>query len=174
MSKTKNTGFSLIEVLVSILIISIGLLGTSYLLIKGSSNAKTSSLRATAAAQASSLASSMYANNEFWNQRNQLIAFKTNKTNIDSISTNIITTKENCGNCTPAELAGADIKSWLGSLATALPEAKSEVNCPAVTTNKTRSCIIKITWTEHFFGGNEASESAATFGNRDYFLHIEL
>lgn len=173
-NKKINKGFSLLEVLVSILIVSIGLLSTSYMLIKGASNAKTSSLRATAATQASSIASAMYANKIFWGQRNQDISFKSNKTDIESISSNIISSKSACGNCTPSELAGFDLNNWITGLSTVLPNAKSEITCPSVATNKTRSCTIKITWSEVFFGGSDTNSSSATAGDRDYFLHIEL
>lgn len=175
--KAQANGFSLIEVLVSILIIALGIMGTSALLIKGMSNAKTASLRSVAALQATSLASSMYANRAFWAVRENAITFKSTDKTVSSKSSNIDTSKTSCttATCTPAQLAGLDLVTWASSLGTALPDAKSDVSCPTVVNNSARNCTIKISWTERFndAGKNTVTASAGTSGERNYFLHVE-
>lgn len=173
-------GFSLIEVLVSIIIISLGILGISGLLVKGMSNAKTASLRTTAAMQASSLANAIYANRAFWAKHTQAVSFQSTGATVSNPSSNIDTSKASCGSCTPAQLAGLDIKAWVDSLNTALPGAKSDVSCPQTTNDTAHNCTIKISWTERFMDSGKTTtpasanaESVATSGDRSYFLHIE-
>lgn len=168
-------GFSLIEILVSILIISLGILGTSSLLIKGMNNAKTASLRSSAAAQASSLAAAMYANRSFWAVRTSDINFTSSGAEISNKSTNIDTTRPSCNACSPAQIAGLDVSTWVASLDTALPDAKSDVSCPKVDGNAAHNCTIKISWSERFIeqGKTAVAASAATSGERHYFLYVE-
>ena len=174
-SKQVQAGFSLLETLVAILIVSIGVLGTSGLLIKGMSSAKTSSLRATAAMQASSLAAALYSNRTFWAAHDSAISFTSSGASLVSSSTNIDTSKTSCSSCTPAQLAGLDVSTWVNSLNNALPDAKSDVSCPQVTSNSARNCTIKISWSERFIESdkNAGAASVATTGERSYFLHIE-
>lgn len=174
-SKRKVAGFSLIETLVSILIISLGIMGTSSLLIKGMSNAKTASLRSIAAMQASSLAAAMYANRTFWASRANAISFTSSGTSLATKSSNLDTSQTSCSACTPAQLAGLEASTWAASLGNALPDAKSDVSCPAVADNAAHNCTIKISWSERFVdsGKNAAAASAATAGERNYFLHVE-
>lgn len=172
--KNSMAGFSLIESIIAILVISLGILGTSALLIKGMSNAKTASLRSVAAMQASSLAAIMYSNRTFWAARSSAISFTSNGAT-PSTSSNIDTSKTSCSACTPAQIAGLDVATWVTSLGSALPDAQSDVSCPMVTGNTARSCTIKISWTERFIEQDKdaSKSSAATSGTRSYFLHIE-
>lgn len=174
-SRRRIAGFSMIETLVAILIISLGILGTSSLLIKGMGNAKTASLRSVAAMQASSLAAAMYANRTFWATRSNAVAFTSNGAEVSVASGGIDTTKKTCAPCSPAELAGLEVSTWVKSLSNALPDAKSDVSCPAVLEDSAHNCTIKISWAERFIesGKNAAEDSVATAGVRSYFLHIE-
>ena len=174
-SKAQVAGFSMIEALVSILIVSLGVLGTSSLLIKGMSNAKTASLRSMAAMQAGSLAAAMYANRSFWASRGSAISFTSSGTSVSTVSSNIDTSKTSCSGCTPAQLAGLEVSTWVTSLGNALPDAKSDVSCPASDSNTAHNCTIKISWNERFIESNKNASlaSTATAGERSYFLHIE-
>lgn len=173
-------GFSLIEVMVSVLIISLAILGTTGLLIKGVSNAKTSSLRSVAAMQASSLASAMYSNRIFWANRTQALGFASENTTFTSVSSAIPVTATladgcNAAECTPAQLAAADVNAWVHSIASALPGAKSDVSCPQVADDVAHNCLIRITWIEKFIDTSTSASTpaTATSGERSYFLHVE-
>lgn len=186
------SGFSLIEVLVSLVIISLGILGVSGLLLKGLSNTHTAGMRTLVALQASSLASAMYANRAFWaNPESGIIAFSSNADGSINGKNLALVSEGNCigtpqsptpTSCTPAQLAGADVRTWVNGINRAFANAFTELQCTpiAVGSSAYMSCVILVEWEEHFMnvssGSNAAHaiESAATAGRRTYMLHVEL
>lgn len=181
-----SNGFSLLEVLISIVIISLGILGITGLLIKGMSNAKSANQRTIAAMEASSLAASMYANRAFWSTPALPVSFSTqwgaskptisassNITFIDPASCDDVSSK-----CSSLQIAGADAQNWVNSVNNSLANGASNVSCATRTDGafKVNSCDITLSWVEKFVDPSNNSTtqaSSATSGTRTYTLHVE-
>lgn len=177
-------GFTLIEVLVALVIISLGILGATGLMLKAMASAKASSLRTVAALQAASLASAMYANRIYWADTAQSPCFSTSGGGTPGCSyLTVASPATECSPCTATARAIADLAAWRDSVEAALPQAKLDVNCldgtPGATAQASRpqSCSIRLAWNEHFIDVRHADNpqpiaSAATFGSRAYVLHV--
>ncbi len=121
-SRARRGGFSLIEVLVSIMVLSFGMLGVASLLAKSLSGSHTSSLRTQAIVLADDIADRMRAN------RTTAVSLAPN--NYEGIAP----AENRCravhyGHrhavpviCTPAELAADDLFDWLAQIAAVLPQ----------------------------------------------------
>lgn len=182
---TRSLGFSLLEVMISLIIISLGILGITGMLIKGMSNAKSANQRTIAALQASSLAASMYANRAFWAAPSPAVSFSTqwgaSKPSITS-STNInfidASSCDGAGKkCTPQQIAGADAQNWINSINSSLANGASNVSCTTRSDGAfmINNCDITLSWTEKFVDASNkisSSSSAATSGTRTYTLHV--
>lgn len=183
-SQKSALGFSLIEVLVSLIVISLGILGASGLLLKAMSNSKTSESRTVAAMQASSLANSMYANRLFWADTSKSISFQTDGETIVSQTNITADSTTNCNTssavCNAKQMAEYDVGQWKLSLNRALPGATSKVACQPSASNLPQNCLIDISWVEGFVNSSTASvnestaiaETSATDGTRHFFLHV--
>ncbi len=179
-------GFTLIEVLVALVVISLGILGSSGLMLKAMASAKTSSLRTVAALQASSLASAMYANRRFWADTSHSPCFSTSGASTPGCAyLAVASPASDCSACTARDRAIADLGAWRDSVQTALPQAKVDVNClgaasgtgAAAQAGRPQSCSIRLAWNEHFVdvrhsASPQPAASAATFGTRAYVLHV--
>ena len=109
-------GFTLLEVLVALLIVSIGLLGLAGLQVAAINNTNTSRVRGLAAIQAGGLAAAMHANPAYW----QNISASTSLSNIPSTPASGCTSSA----CTPSQIAGYDVSTWTNDLASlAIPSA---------------------------------------------------
>ena len=133
-SKKSNQGFSMIEVLVSILIMTFGLLGISGLMLKGVDNATSSDLSARANQSANEIMDAMRANA---NNRSSYL------TNMDTKGSDISGTT----------IADTDRKQWLETLAL-LPGGKGSIETDVAITNgftvtiRFNNCIGTLTKTE--------------------------
>ncbi len=126
-SRARDAGFSLIEVLVSILVLSFGMLGVASLLATSLSGSHTSSLRTQAMVLADDLADRMRAN--------RTTAVSPAPNNYEGIAA----AENRCravhyGHrhaapvaCTPLELAADDLFDWQTQLAAALPQGTGVV-----------------------------------------------
>lgn len=183
-STGQHGGFTLIEVLVALAIISIGILGTAGLMLKAMAYAKTSSLRTMAAMQAASLASAMYVNRKYWADTSISPCFSTRDGDVPGCDyLTVAPQSAECTGCTPPARAIADLAAWRDSVQAALPQAEMEVTClegapgATVPADRPQSCSIRIVWDEHFIdlrqpGSAQPAASAATFGPRTYVLHV--
>src|ERR1700759_974300 len=109
-------GFSLIEVLVALIIISVGLLGVARMQALSLSNTNAARLRSLAAIEAASLASAMHADRAYWSANYPTITVA--GTAITS-SDGGLTTAVNCNSgggtapCNATQLAAADLNEWV-------------------------------------------------------------
>jgi type IV pilus assembly protein PilV len=120
-SRARRGGFSLIEVLVSILVLSFGMLGVASLLATSLSGSHTSSMRTQAIVLADDLADRMRAN--------RVTAISAGPNNYEGIAPS----ENRCravhyGHrhaapvaCTPAQLAADDLFDWQAQIAAVLP-----------------------------------------------------
>lgn len=160
-AQKRTAGFTLIEVLVALVVISLGLLGIAgiqALAIGRTHSAQTESL---AAIEAESLAAAMHANPGYW----QAALFPTSATTIVGSTISDATLNaapESCStqSCTPTQMAGNDLKRWGVTLQSLIPGAQGSLNCQ---TGTPASCRISVTWSQRNGAAiNAGTESAAT------------
>jgi len=158
----RERGFSLIEVLVALIIVSVGLLGIAKMQALAYSSTGIASKRSLAAIQASSLASSMSANRGYW--ASGLAPPVITVTGIAIASADpALAAGTNCAGvavpCTPSQVAGYDMKAWVTALKALLPNDQANITCTqgVVPVN----CIVTITWTENQVALN-TQEAAAS------------
>jgi type IV pilus assembly protein PilV len=195
----RATGFSLVEVMIALIIISVGMLGIAKLEAVVLSNTGSSRLRALVALQAESLADSMHADRDFWDGTSgdwtgsmgvsitvsggTASLSATNSAHLSSA----LSTVPNCTSaaCIPANLAGYDLNQWaVGSttapivegLAQLLKNSTSSVSCLAATVNNPASCTLTITWNENTVAANQQEATAgapANFSSETYTLVVQ-
>jgi type IV pilus assembly protein PilV len=107
----KNTGFTLIEVLIAMLVLAVGLLGLAGLQVTSLNNNQRAYFRSQATQLAYDMADRMRTNITLGNYNNQAA------------------TNDDCkaAACTPAQMAGYDLKQWNDQLAAQLPSGQGIV-----------------------------------------------
>jgi type IV pilus assembly protein PilV len=154
--------FSLIEVMVAVLIISIGLLGVAKMQALSLSNTGNSRLRALAAVEAGSIASTMQADRGYWTTvpvvGTDLTATITGATisasdttlNAAPTCTGIATT------CTVAQMAAYDLQSWATALNVVIPSDTVNIDCNLPVAGGFVTCTVTVKWIENLVNSNSA------------------
>jgi type IV pilus assembly protein PilV len=187
-------GFSLIEVLVALIVLSVGLLGIARMQSLALSSTSIASQRALAAIEAESLAAAMHANRGYWTVGDPA-GSKLTIQGATFTYNNGFPLLSAAGNpacnstatpCTPTQLAAHDLKVWatgqagVGGLQALLPGDTAVITCGALTP---LSCTITISWVENAVAVNSqeaAAEAAAqtagtpaSMQNPVYTLYVE-
>jgi type IV pilus assembly protein PilV len=161
-------GFSLIEVMVALVILSIGLIGLAAMQASALSSTHGSQMESMVAIQARSLADAMSANPDYWSANSPTFtitasASSPNTPVYGSGTPSAPTTA--CLNtaCTNPQMAGYDVQQWANELLTLVPGAGATITCTA---SAPIGCKITITWTEKAASalnqGTQNASSAAT------------
>jgi type IV pilus assembly protein PilV len=160
----RQRGVSLIEVLMAVLIFSVGLIGLAGLLVMASRSNQAAYLRTQVTFLAGNMADRMRANPVgLWNGAYDG-AVKTGGT------------AKACdagAACTPAEIAARDRAAWATMLATALPDPQATISCDKGSAGFTLSadqvnmrppfggsCSMTVSWTERRAGDKAHSDGA--------------
>jgi len=187
---SRTSGFSLVEVMIALIIISVGMLGIAKLEAVVLSNTGTSRVRALVALEAASLADAMHADRDFWDgasadwtatmSASVVVTGGTaslTATNSAHLSTALSTVPTCTSTCTPVQLAGYDLSQWasgsggIGGLAKVIKASTSTISCTAATALNPATCTITITWNENTVAANqqEAAAGAPTaFSSQTY------
>ena len=104
--QNRNRGFTLLEVLVSLLVLSIGLIGVAGLQLLGVSNSRDAYFRTQAVMLSYDIADRMRANQD-------AVDSATYSGNTGTLNSNCRSTT----GCTPAQMAGDDVALWKQALA---------------------------------------------------------
>lgn len=174
---SRPQGFSLIEVMVALIIICVGLLGIAKLQALMLSTTGVSRMRALAALEASSIASTMHADRDYWAGTPATATTVNDTAASKGITSNdsALQTQPNCtyggsdAPCTPVNMAAYDLQNWLNGMYATLPGSVSTIDC--ATNVGVVSCTITITWQENT-GTSNNQESASTFQNQSYQLVV--
>jgi type IV pilus assembly protein PilV len=159
----RHSGFSLVEVMVALLIISIGLLGIAKMQALAISTTGSARLRSLGALEAASLASMMRADRTYWASAATTatpLSIVVSGPNISSSSDgNISVTPPDCSMTTgvlcttPAQMANYDLGNWAISVNKVIPNEYATIACqqpapvapvPALPV----TCSISIAWAE--------------------------
>jgi type IV pilus assembly protein PilV len=158
----QDQGFSLVEVLVSLVVLAVGLLGIAKLQALAYSSTSSSSKRSLVAMEASSLAASMRTNRLFWSTATATavtISISAGAATITSVPTSsglataIDCTPSGAAPCTTAQMAAYDVNQWAVDVSTLLPNSTTTIACPNLPLPVV--CTIKVAWNEKTVGINK-------------------
>lgn len=148
-SKVSPRGFSIVEVLVALVVLSIGMLGIAALYVESLRAGRSAIYRTQAVNLASDLADRIRAN------RNAREAYQLTAAGTPAAARCAPTDTENSVTCTPAQLAQDDLARWLEVINTQLPGVPdANPRTPNGTVNVapgaagTRQYTIAVTWSE--------------------------
>lgn len=122
MRRLKQSGFNLIEVLVALVVISIGLLGLAILQMTSLQQNQSAYYRSQATLLAYDITDRMRANMDEVAAGGYFIA-----TASGAVTSGCINYLGSASGCTPEEMASNDIAEWQASLANELPEGDGRV-----------------------------------------------
>ena len=174
MMRSSSAGFSLIEVLVSVLIVALGVLGMAKMQALAIAGTKNSATRSLMAMQVASLASLMHANQGYWASSSNT-GFQTTAMSGSTPPTigtaplaglftgscsqpSFIATSSSYGQAltpaSPTALAAYDAQCWINGLYAQFPGISLvNVSCSAPNTATTvpipAQCTIKVQWVEN-------------------------
>lgn len=159
-----EAGFSLIEVLVTLVVVAVGLLGLAKMQAASISNTQVSRVRSLIALQAGSLASAMHGNRNFWAQKGAAAVTFTASGNVVTDPAGVLNGTQDCVSnaCTPAQLAADDVRTWVSNLNRQFPGYQAAVNCTAT---EPVNCNITLTWTEKYVAINRSTTVGAATQN---------
>jgi type IV pilus assembly protein PilV len=140
-----SRGFSLVEVLVALVVVSVGLLGLAKMEALSLSSTSVAGVRSITAGQAANLAAMMHANQDFW-QTPIVYPLTTITSSSNPYAGATACTVAGSSSCTPTQMANADLNLWAQGLAAALPVYSATVKCSTVLPI---SCVIQITWSDN-------------------------
>lgn len=166
-------GFSLLEVLVALVVLSIGLLGIAAMQASALSSTHGSQLESLVAIQARSLADAMSANPDYWanNSPTFTITPSSSSPTTPVIGNNAPSAPSGgCINttCSATNMAGYDVQQWANQLLAQVPGASANITCKA---SAPVGCSINITWSEKSAAAlNSGTKNAATSIPMSYTL----
>lgn len=184
-------GFSLIEAMVALLVITIGLLGVAGLQALAINNTQTASLRSIAAIEADNMAAYMDSNSAFWSQippssvtvvsLNGSVKFRGvgGSTMAGYLPTSCTTTL-----CTKQQIAAWDMHNWGARLGSQLPAGQGGVQCgnglnPGTSTTVAPiACVITVEWQEKNLAlnarnGNQTTAPAPSSTMQSYSMVVQ-
>jgi type IV pilus assembly protein PilV len=172
------SGFTIVEVMVALIVISVGLLGIAKMQALSMSGTATSRLRSLATYEAAGMASAMRANRAYWSAAALAqpvtvsggVATSTDATLTAALTLVGVGSIDYCvtgggAPCKPVTMAATDLQTWAAELNTLLPGAAATITCPTLTVPPT--CTIQLTWTENVVAINK--QSAAVTSTTDDF-----
>jgi type IV pilus assembly protein PilV len=150
-AKSRARGFTLLEVMVALMITSIGLLGIAKIQALAYASTGSAGLRSLVALQAAGLAASMHANRNYWAAAQAPVPLTITGLTISDagLDGNAISCIKAVGPaCLPADLAAFDLHTYAQALNSTMPGANplTTITCPITIPV---SCTIQVTWSEH-------------------------
>lgn len=164
--RSPQRGVSLIEVLVAVMIFSIGLVGLAGLLIMATHSNQAAYLRTQATFMAHNMADRMGANPvAVWDGSYNSSGYP--------VATSVTTACDSTSPCTPDDVAAHDMQMWSTQLAAFLPNPSATISCSAANAGFTPStsqygmrppyggtCTMTIQWVERGAGDTAHSTAA--------------
>jgi type IV pilus assembly protein PilV len=182
----RQQGFTLLEVMVALFVLSVGLLGVVKLEALAYSSTNIASKRSLAALEAASLAASMHVNRGYWTTPDASGA--TIVVNAATVAPNgvavtaaapllgaIAGVLQDCKTatpCLPVNMAAYDLQQWAVALGLGMGSAQTTtvatINCG---TANPVSCMINIVWAENTV--NMSAQETGALASPSYTLYVE-
>jgi type IV pilus assembly protein PilV len=171
----RPAGFSLVEMMVALVVMSVGLLGIAKMQAVALSNTTVASTRALAAIEASSLAASMHVNRGYWGSGIVAAKITIQGTTVTGLNTAGI----DCtvASCPPQNLAAYDLQQWANAAQKVLPpDYLTTITCAPG--DSPPDCTVQIQWSERSVALNnngqaQADSSTIAINTPVYQLYVE-
>jgi type IV pilus assembly protein PilV len=178
-SRQRSAGFGLIEVMVSLIVIAVGLLGIAKMEALAYASTGVASARSLAAIEAESLSAVMHADRAYWASGAANGSFTVSPTAISNVTaTTLLNTAVTCtttsttpAQCTPPLLAAWDVQQWQAALTNVIPNYLATVTCTTPVTVSV-NCTIQITWSENNVAINTQGQGTIGSGP-SYTLYVQ-
>jgi type IV pilus assembly protein PilV len=171
-------GFTLLEVMVALFVLSVGLLGVLKLETVAYASTNVAAKRSIAALEASSLAASMHVNRGYWTSADPsgaIVAVNGNAVTVTQFApllAGVIGAGQLCTSlitpCQPLNMAAYDLQQWAINLNALLPNVTGTVTCGTATPV---SCMINILWNENAVAIN--AQETGVLATPSYTLYVE-
>ena len=185
LNKLQQQGFTLLEVMVALFVLSVGLLGVVKLEALAYASTNVAAKRSIAALEAASLAASMHVNRGYWttpDPSGATIVVTPATVSVTAgapLLAGLGTGAQNCRStaipCQPLNMALYDLQQWAaptGAVGSALqaisPNVRATINCGTATPI---SCMINIQWSENTV--NMSAQETGTLAGPSYTLYVE-
>jgi type IV pilus assembly protein PilV len=170
--RTRSVGFSLVEVMIALVVCSIGLLGLAKMESLAVSSTSVAGTRSIAAIEASSLASAMHANPGYW-----AAGLAPAVTTVSAAPANNFSAAGTCfvagaASCIPAAMAFYDLQQWAIALGAVLPGYLATITCTTVVGTPV-TCTIQIQWAENAVANNVQQTNLAGLNQPTYTLFVQ-
>lgn len=158
----RQRGTTLIEVLIALVVVSVGLLGVAKMQALAISSSRTSAMRSLIAIEAASLASAMHANEAYWQAVTPTFtaSVAVNSTGstatITSSDTAMAGQTASCVSsvCSASQVAASDLGAWAIALWKLVPSTAGSVTCAG----SPLTCTVQIQWTENNIAMNGTTQ----------------
>jgi type IV pilus assembly protein PilV len=138
-TRVHNSGFTMVEVLVALVVLAIGLLGIAALYLNSLQAGRTAIYRTEAIALAADLADRIRMN------RTAQAAYGSLFADVEVPDPDCTTT----GGCTDVELAATDLSNWKAALGQALPNGEGQVDVTLpVAAGEPATYLVTVRWAE--------------------------
>jgi type IV pilus assembly protein PilV len=157
----RDAGFSLVEVMVALIVMSVGLLGIAKMQALALTSTSSARMRSLVALEASSIASTMRADRAYWSQVKADPAVQFSGGAVTATDTTL-KLNSTCP-CTAPQIAFGDLQEWVTNLGKQVPDVKGTVSCtvPKVTAPAPISCAISLNWPENLVASNTQQATQA-------------
>jgi type IV pilus assembly protein PilV len=174
----RSSGFSLVEVMITVVVLAIGFLGLARMQTVAVSSTQVSRVRSLVAIQASSLVSAMHANSAYWAELLPTGTITVTGNTVTSAIPGLTTVPfARCveTDCTPVQLAATDLQNWADNLSPKFSGSSATLSCTAKTTTTPTSCNLEVRWVEKYVTGNSAANTsaAALRSAQEFTLYVE-
>jgi type IV pilus assembly protein PilV len=162
--------------MVSLIVISAGLLGVAKMQALALASTNVASKRSMAAIEAASLAAAMHENRGYWaspapNAASPIVLTMTGLgATLQNTASSTLNGSTDCaaGACTSLQLAGYDLQQWASELQRILPNYVATITC---TVGSPVTCTININWTEKAM--SLMSQGTAAQASPNYTLYVQ-
>lgn len=156
-------GFSLIEVMVTLVVIGFGLMGVMRMQASAMASTSSAGTRALVALQARSLAAAMRGNATYWADP---ALVTTNFELVGLVLTDSGTLSDQSADCTavscsPVQLASFDLQQWAAGMNQLVPGYRAAGDC-AIAAGAPVRCRLTIAWRERQLGVNASTSATAS------------
>jgi type IV pilus assembly protein PilV len=179
-SRSRARGFTLLEVMVALVITSIGLLGIAKIQALAYASTGSASVRSLVALQTAGLAAAMHANRNYWAAGLAPATLTITGTTFNPVlnaaaaSTGYCVSGTGVPPCDAPTLAAYDLFNYATSINSMLSNSApvTTINCPL---SNPISCTIQVTWNEHAVSVNKQSATTTTQTTfaPTYVLYVE-
>jgi type IV pilus assembly protein PilV len=165
-------GFSLMEVMVALVVSTVGLLGLAKMEALALSSTSVAGSRSLAAIEASSLAAAMHANPGYWATGGALPLITISAGSPYPIVTSCVN-NPGTPSCIPANMAAWDLNAWSTSLNQVLPGSLATITCSPGGAGSPVTCTIQLQWTENGVAVSAQQSLMSSLAAPMYTLYVQ-